>query len=546
MGKASLSPKLEPNTCSFEKNQYIKNAKVVSLHNYSAVKLQKSDVLSFKGNPHVRKIIPLPRIERADYPFITPDIVNKRLEELRNDKTLPENLRKYVDKIPADDPYVATYNPGACEDIEGGSHILARCTRGDYPVPKVGNYFASELWYAHSDDGLTLDEKSLFPVIVPMDEPYKVGCDEINKHEGAFNGTTPPGVELGETAKTDSQEKVQSGDYINTGWGFEDPRKTILKDKNGNKYYQIVCTAYNGINPFTVGFKTTDLSNPDAFEFQGVIGPKKCDVDTDEDRKAVGGDKDAAFYTLKDGTIMMLHRFKRDIQAVPAGILLDPNTTEEEKRAFWREHLKPETLEKDTVLKARNTSNNEDPTLRTWEYKLGGGPPPIPVKVDGKDYLLMIFHSSNNYGKKIENREYFGGVALLSPDGKVLHRGPEPILRSEKLYEKKGPVPNVVFPQGLAVKKGSDKSKGDDLLIYYGGADKCVGVGTVNINELVRYTRQFDTNGDLAEPEKASKVKKIGSKAHSAACHAVSSVKNFIIKTYDRVKEAFFTQKSSN
>ena len=45
-------------------------------------------------------------------------------------------------------------------------------------------------------------------------------------------------------------------------------------------------------------------------------------------------------------------------------------------------------------------------------------------------------------------------------------------------YEKEGPVPNVIFPCGAV-------AVGDELFVYYGGADRVVGVCTCNIEELV-------------------------------------------------------------
>lgn len=46
-------------------------------------------------------------------------------------------------------------------------------------------------------------------------------------------------------------------------------------------------------------------------------------------------------------------------------------------------------------------------------------------------------------------------------------------------YEKEGDIPNVVFPCGTVV---IDKK----IFIYYGGADKVVGVATIKIEELIK------------------------------------------------------------
>ena len=60
----------------------------------------------------------------------------------------------------------------------------------------------------------------------------------------------------------------------------------------------------------------------------------------------------------------------------------------------------------------------------------------------------------------------------------VLARSADPIFSPEMLYEKEGIVNNVVFPCGMIVR--------DELLyIYYGGADKVVGVATMELNIII-------------------------------------------------------------
>lgn len=106
-----------------------------------------------------------------------------------------------------------------------------------------------------------------------------------------------------------------------------------------------------------------------------------------------------------------------------------------------------------------------------WEtYKIGSGPPPI--KTD-KGWLL-IYH-----GVQI-NRTYRAGAALLDLDQpwKVIARTEAPILEPEMEYECVGDMPNVVFPQGMVV-------VGDELLVFYGGADKVVAAARINLNKFI-------------------------------------------------------------
>ena len=60
----------------------------------------------------------------------------------------------------------------------------------------------------------------------------------------------------------------------------------------------------------------------------------------------------------------------------------------------------------------------------------------------------------------------------------VLYRTHDPLLEPEMPYEKNGIVQNVVFPCGAVMMK-------NQLYVYYGGADKFVGVATLDINVIV-------------------------------------------------------------
>ena len=75
---------------------------------------------------------------------------------------------------------------------------------------------------------------------------------------------------------------------------------------------------------------------------------------------------------------------------------------------------------------------------------------------------------------------YRAGVALLDLEQpwKVIARTPQPILEPEEEYEREGDVPNVVFPEGAVI-------IGDELVVFYGGADKVCCAASVRLDELV-------------------------------------------------------------
>ena len=61
---------------------------------------------------------------------------------------------------------------------------------------------------------------------------------------------------------------------------------------------------------------------------------------------------------------------------------------------------------------------------------------------------------------------------------KILARTDEPIFEPEMSYEIEGEVPNVVFPCGALI-------IGEMLYVYYGGADKVIGVATMKFQDLL-------------------------------------------------------------
>ena len=90
------------------------------------------------------------------------------------------------------------------------------------------------------------------------------------------------------------------------------------------------------------------------------------------------------------------------------------------------------------------------------------GPPPVVTR----EGILLIYNSS-------DGKRYNVGQALLSKDdpAKVIDRLDKPCLSPELAWEKWGKVNHVVFAEGLV-------RRGETWYLYYGGADKCVGLAT--------------------------------------------------------------------
>jgi beta-1,2-mannobiose phosphorylase / 1,2-beta-oligomannan phosphorylase len=109
-----------------------------------------------------------------------------------------------------------------------------------------------------------------------------------------------------------------------------------------------------------------------------------------------------------------------------------------------------------------------------WELKIGCNTPPLRTK-----YGWLTLYHAVGYDKY-----YRLGAMLLDLDdpSKVLHRTKGWILQPEEEYETNGYYSGggVVFPCGKVVIK-------DTLFVYYGAADKYVGLATCGLSELLEY-----------------------------------------------------------
>ena len=112
------------------------------------------------------------------------------------------------------------------------------------------------------------------------------------------------------------------------------------------------------------------------------------------------------------------------------------------------------------------------PRDTAWDSKRIGicGPP-----IETKEGWLLLYH-----GISKRTGHYNVRAALLdlkSPD-KIILRTHDTLLEPKMPYERNGVISNVVFPCGAAVIR-------DQLFVYYGGADKVVGVATIDFKALV-------------------------------------------------------------
>ena len=97
------------------------------------------------------------------------------------------------------------------------------------------------------------------------------------------------------------------------------------------------------------------------------------------------------------------------------------------------------------------------------------GPPPIVVD----DKLFFIYNSADKL------KRYLPSFIVLDKKNqtKILGRSNKPLLNFTEHFEKLGKVNNVIFAEGLVEYKNK-------YFLYYGCADKCIGVATITKKDL--------------------------------------------------------------
>ena len=120
-------------------------------------------------------------------------------------------------------------------------------------------------------------------------------------------------------------------------------------------------------------------------------------------------------------------------------------------------------------------ASGEEPVLapRSGHFdSLGVEPGPPPILLD--EGWLLLYNGWNAH------KVHCVGAALLAPDdpNRVLARAQEPLLQPEQPWEREGPVPNVVFGEGAICLD-------DTLYLYYGAADRVIGLATLALPKLI-------------------------------------------------------------
>lgn len=330
---------------------------------------------------------------------------------------------------------------------------LIKCTQNPVLSPNPNNYWENlvvcnpGVWY----------ENGVFYML------YRAAGDDEQHFIRVGLATSTDGVNF----KRESDEPVfgPSSNGPDMG-GVEDPR--IIKF--GNEYY--VTYAYRPYPPGRYWTFAHDVINlpetgPDApAVFKKNIANSGLAVTTDfKNFRRLGrittsnlDDRDVILFPEKiNGKYAMLHRPKQWVGKEYGCDYPSIWIRYSDDLMVWEE--------KSTLLLSGING--------TWEEKIGGSTPPLRTD----DGWLLIYHGVENGG----NGYYRVGVALLDLEDptKVISRLENWIMEPEHDYEIEGFYKGCVFPTGNMIV--------DNILyVYYGAADKYVGLATCDINELLQ------------------------------------------------------------
>lgn len=220
-----------------------------------------------------------------------------------------------------------------------------------------------------------------------------------------------------------------------TNYGCEDPRLMVVEDKLYMTY-----TGYDGVTPRVaitsinikdfLAKKWSAWSTPQAITPPGIVN------------------KDAAILPEKvNGGYLVFHRVNESVCA---------------------DYVASLDFSHNKIVRCIEVIS---PRRGMWDGgKVGISCPPI--KTD-KGWLLLY------HGVSWSTTYRVGAVLLDFDDPTVVKaRTAVPIFEPEEEYERKGLIPNVVFPCGLVVRKGL-------VYMYYGAADSVIGVATIELETLL-------------------------------------------------------------
>lgn len=312
-------------------------------------------------------------------------------------------------------------------------------------------------------------ELYLFPRLVGRNNYSRIGIARVLFDDHG----TPVDVErLGYALEPEEPYELRPKD--GTG-GCEDPRVTFVEPLG---LYVMTYVAW-GPNGPRVALAISE--NCLEWERLGL-------VDFQPDREAHYGvvfnhfdNKDAAFVPVPieahDGRLIlgMLHRPRYTSDHVPKGVT-------DSLPSIWVSGCDLDVVNQDIRhLRIMNRHTRLVKPMYSWEaQRIGVGTPPVRTRLG---YMIVHHGVSGEESGEAQHLNYDAGVMIFrrEKDHLLRYRSTTPLLIPELEEETNGVVNNVVFPTGI------DKRTEDIYDIYYGMADKYIGVVRVWLPDTLHF-----------------------------------------------------------
>lgn len=118
-----------------------------------------------------------------------------------------------------------------------------------------------------------------------------------------------------------------------------------------------------------------------------------------------------------------------------------------------------------------------------WDTTIRGVGP-TPLKID--EGWLVFYHAIN---EKEPNKYKIGAMILdYKNPTKILYKSSFPIIEPDRIYENDGYKGGIVYTCGATI-------KGEDIIVYYGGADTVVCAAICNLKKFIQQIK--DNNGKI-------------------------------------------------
>ena len=316
----------------------------------------------------------------------------------------------------------------------------------------------------------------LFPRFVARGNYSRIGIARVKFNEAG----DPSGVErLGIALEPEADYERRS----DGGGGCEDPRITFVEPLG---HYVMSYTALSTRGPRIALAISEDLFHwqrlglatfepYDGIEFEGV------------------DNKDASVFPVAvpdpsgRPALAILHR-PLFPGTRPEEKASDPasGVTDLDRESIWISYRSMAIEGRDPCRLCHFTSHHRlAAPVAPWErLKIGGGTPPILTRHG----WLILYHGVGEMaepGNEGHHLCYSAGVMVLSKEHPhvIRYRSPEPVLTPVLPQERRGTIPNVVFPTGID--RRDDLGSPDRFDVYYGMADKRIGVARLDVPDFL-------------------------------------------------------------